>query len=317
MNNEKNNGRGIFYGVIGVATLVVAIIGATFAYFTATQDNNTAITGNAASVNFGLKVERAETNDAARGLIPMSNSMVESAVSATTPCVDDRSNSVCQIYKVTLTNSSASALDVDGFVTLTGGLKNSGNSFPVADGASSSATTNMRWAQVFATGSAGSETYSTGGTTNLGVISQEVTMTAIGKTAAEDSTGLNKANIYGVTGGVATVTDDKGTTANPRVVIDKNYIRTSNHTTGLYTAANDLADALVLKLNLPASGEKVLYFVVWLHENAQNQTPASAEEGTGFFGGTVTFNTGDGGGLTATFSGYAETTTASIATPAP
>ena len=32
---ENNNGRGIFYGVIGVATLVVAIIGATFAYFSA------------------------------------------------------------------------------------------------------------------------------------------------------------------------------------------------------------------------------------------------------------------------------------------
>ena len=32
---ENNNGRGIFYGVIGVATLVVAIIGATFAFFAA------------------------------------------------------------------------------------------------------------------------------------------------------------------------------------------------------------------------------------------------------------------------------------------
>ena len=35
MNEQKGAGRGIFYGVIGVATLVVAIIGATFAYFTA------------------------------------------------------------------------------------------------------------------------------------------------------------------------------------------------------------------------------------------------------------------------------------------
>ncbi len=32
---ENKNGQGIFYGVIGVATLVVAIIGATFAYFSA------------------------------------------------------------------------------------------------------------------------------------------------------------------------------------------------------------------------------------------------------------------------------------------
>ena len=46
---NNNNGRGIFYGVIGVATLVVAIIGATFAYFTATASNNV-ITGNISGV---------------------------------------------------------------------------------------------------------------------------------------------------------------------------------------------------------------------------------------------------------------------------
>lgn len=36
MGEENRKGPGIFYAVIGVATLVVAIIGATFAYFTAT-----------------------------------------------------------------------------------------------------------------------------------------------------------------------------------------------------------------------------------------------------------------------------------------
>ena len=46
MNEQKNNGRGIFYGVIGVATLVVAIIGATFAYFTATAGNNVIISAD-------------------------------------------------------------------------------------------------------------------------------------------------------------------------------------------------------------------------------------------------------------------------------
>ena len=40
--NENNNGRGLFYGVIGVATLIVAIIGATFAYFSV----NASITNN-------------------------------------------------------------------------------------------------------------------------------------------------------------------------------------------------------------------------------------------------------------------------------
>ena len=51
---ENNNGKGIFYGVIGVATLVVAIIGATFAYFTATATNDNTIAGNAATVGLNL-----------------------------------------------------------------------------------------------------------------------------------------------------------------------------------------------------------------------------------------------------------------------
>jgi predicted ribosomally synthesized peptide with SipW-like signal peptide len=59
MNEQrKNNGRGIFYGVIGVATLVVAIIGATFAYFTATGNDNGTITGNMATITFSLNVTK-------------------------------------------------------------------------------------------------------------------------------------------------------------------------------------------------------------------------------------------------------------------
>ena len=37
---ENKNGQGIFYGVIGVATLIVAIIGATFAFFSAQASTN-------------------------------------------------------------------------------------------------------------------------------------------------------------------------------------------------------------------------------------------------------------------------------------
>ena len=41
MNENNNGGKGLFYGVIGVATLIVAIIGATFAWFTATAGGET------------------------------------------------------------------------------------------------------------------------------------------------------------------------------------------------------------------------------------------------------------------------------------
>lgn len=41
----ENKGQTIFLSVIGIATLLVAIIGATFAYFTTTMNNSDAVTG--------------------------------------------------------------------------------------------------------------------------------------------------------------------------------------------------------------------------------------------------------------------------------
>ena len=38
-NNERKNNRGVFYAVMGVATLVITLIGATFAYFVATTNS--------------------------------------------------------------------------------------------------------------------------------------------------------------------------------------------------------------------------------------------------------------------------------------
>lgn len=69
---ENNNGKGIFYGVIGVATLVVAIIGATFAYFASTtQGNNGAAAANSATVKDTLKITQ-DGQYVAPDLIPAS-----------------------------------------------------------------------------------------------------------------------------------------------------------------------------------------------------------------------------------------------------
>ena len=313
MNENHNNGRGIFYGVIGVATLVVAIIGATFAYFTATQSNNTSISGNAAAVSFGLKVERVENTKESQGLVPMSNSMVEQAVKGGSNgtkgfCVDDSDNLVCQIYKVTVTNTSTSSMFLDGYVTLTDKINQT--STDVA-----SANTIMRWAQVFATtsGEEGSETttYSTGGTTSLNADS-EVTLTAIDAKTATDNTGKNLANIYVDGSASGTKTNVTGTaefagTANP--IINANYIRISGHSSGDYNRTDDLTDALVFDQYLTGTGgdhhEAVLYFVVWMAENGTDQTLSGAAANN-FFSGNVTFNSGAGGEVTATFTGYSK-----------
>ena len=303
MDGNHYNGKGLFYGVIGIATLIVAIIGATFAYFTATQTNDDTITGNAASINFGLDVERAETTDQTNGgLIPMSNTMVEKAVTAETPCKDDNGNSVCQIYKITLTNQSSASMLLDGYVTLSSKTE-TGKSTDLA-----SAGTTMRWAQVFKSGN----TYSTGGTTTLNADSEKTINSLDNKS---DLTGMSKNMIYASGDGyLNTVTDTANFAGNSRDIISTNYIRTSQHKPdSKYDRTSDLADALVYDQYLKSTNtqdgknKSELYIVVWLHETGTNQTidtTGNQEAAKNFFSGTVTFNSAQGGEVSATFSGY-------------
>lgn len=293
MNNEKNNGKGIFYGVIGVATLIVAIIGATFAYFTATQTaGENEITGNAATVSFGLAVEKVvKPDEASGGLIPMTDGMVEKAVTAQgtgkQTCVDDTGAAVCQIYKITITNTGSAGLFLDGYINLTGGA---------ASGASTTPTS-MRWAQVFTTDDT---SYAMTGTPAL------ATGTTISAIAAPTTTDTSQVELD-ATGATGTYSYQ----GNNYTYINKNWMRTSGKNTGVagsetsvkYDRDSDLnTNALVFNQRVDASGTATLYFVVWLTESGTNQT-MDTSTGTSFFNGLVTFNSASGGEVSATFNG--------------
>ena len=127
----ENNGKGIFYGVIGVATLIVAIIGATFAYFTASATNDTIIKGNAASVGLNLSVEKVSNGD--KGLVPQLETALSSAMkgvdkaanAGNDSCIDANGNTVCQVYKITVGNTGTAEAKLNGTLTLDGeGLTN-------------------------------------------------------------------------------------------------------------------------------------------------------------------------------------------------
>lgn len=105
----ENNGRGIFYGVIGVATLVVAIIGATFAFFAASTQGNTFNTTSANVQNLQLE----DWKDGLKGnLVPIDadggyyNEYHTKFASAAgrSKCIDSVGNNICSIYKLTVTN---------------------------------------------------------------------------------------------------------------------------------------------------------------------------------------------------------------------
>ena len=122
MENRNENGRGIFYGVIGVATLVVAMIGATFAYFSAeASTGNSAMTATAANISLemgtpvttGLKqniipVDETQAGFATGGYVGVGASAGADGknIPKNKNCVDDDGNEFCSVYTFTLKNPS-------------------------------------------------------------------------------------------------------------------------------------------------------------------------------------------------------------------
>ena len=112
--NNNNNGKGIFYGVIGVATLVVAIIGATFAYFAASANSaNNAVSAASSTVS---ALQLSEVKDGIKAnLIPIdeTNTKFPSKVGLTKDsCKDDNKNNICSTYQFTVTNPNEQAQQV-------------------------------------------------------------------------------------------------------------------------------------------------------------------------------------------------------------
>lgn len=142
MENEKNMKNGIFFGIIGVATLVVAVIGATYAYFTATNTNSGTIAGTAA--NAGIDLSVTLTSTAATGvMVPQKGSAISNAITGTgnSSCVDGNGNTVCKVYTITVKNTGTSTALLTGTINLT-------------SSGTGSTMTNLKWA-VNQTGAAG------------------------------------------------------------------------------------------------------------------------------------------------------------------
>ena len=332
---KKKKYSNIFYGIIGIATLMIATIGATFAYYTASATNNGTIVGNMATVTFNLSVTKVtNADDTKGGLIPMSNNMLEQAVSnASTKgiCVDDNGNASCQIYKITVVNTGTSSMFVDGYVTLSGG-----SGTPADYTATTANKTSMRWAQVFCnTESGGLVTTSctTAGNSTVRPDTGSIAFTALGGSTTQ-STGLNTEEIKTARNDVTNTTTT--IKSNTYEVINRNYIRVSDHVANnySYTRANDTTSALVYSQYLdPSDGNasnntgtsnstftdsQVYYIVVWLSENGHNQTVGATNDAShggnasttanNFFNGNVTFISAQGSEVTATFFGHTRVT---------
>ena len=130
---ENSKGRGIFLGVVSVATLIVAIIGATFAWFSASVgsgENDVNLTAYQFDADLTVKRVFPTDENASKKIIPFvpdkvlregqgdqTNNMNYALNEATKKCVDSSGYLVCSLYKITVTNNGSDAIELDGTVT--------------------------------------------------------------------------------------------------------------------------------------------------------------------------------------------------------
>ncbi|MDY5058603.1 MAG: hypothetical protein SPF04_03975 [Bacilli bacterium] len=122
---EKNK----LYMVIGIIILILSIAGSAYAYYSASASST--ISGTAGGGNLTLKVDKLSTN-ATKDLIPLDNTtdMLTKAAKGygnntnsydnSKSCIDKNGYTVCQVYKITITNNSGVAIVLNGGVSLRG-----------------------------------------------------------------------------------------------------------------------------------------------------------------------------------------------------
>ncbi len=128
MEKKKVN-KSIIYMISGIVVLLLAIAGSAYAYYSASATGE--IVGSAAGAGLELTIEKLSTsaNDA---LIPLDNTadMLSTAAKgygnngstfdASKSCIDKNGYSVCQVYKITISNISTVPVVLNGGVSLTG-----------------------------------------------------------------------------------------------------------------------------------------------------------------------------------------------------
>lgn len=111
MDKKNNDGKGISLVLVGILTIVIAIAGSTFAFFSVTASNTNKITGSSAysASSLTLTVELLYPTSANKDkqLVPQLGTAINTATNTTNKCVDGNGNAVCRVYKIDVSNKTS------------------------------------------------------------------------------------------------------------------------------------------------------------------------------------------------------------------
>lgn len=115
-NIQKTKKAPLIYAIVGVMTLVIAVAGSTYAFYTASTTNTTSVTGTAGGGEGPEMLIENESDGANGNLIPidMTTDMLSAAAKGSSktgniPCLDSNGYTACQIYSVVITNNANTA----------------------------------------------------------------------------------------------------------------------------------------------------------------------------------------------------------------
>ena len=121
MDEKKKIG----YTIALVLLLIIIVVGATYAYFSATAKSDNDIKGGTLDVSLGLSVKKiSATGSKSENLIPIYDgtisgyaSQLETAAQSKYNCIDKNDYTVCQIYEITISNTGANSISTNTTIT--------------------------------------------------------------------------------------------------------------------------------------------------------------------------------------------------------
>jgi len=120
-DSKKINKKVLFIIIIAISTLIVAIAGATYAFFSVYVTSEEYMYGSSGYDPNSLKLEIAQVSVGSGNMIPLVDSTLQSLVansSGNGSCLDNRGNTVCKVYSITITNQSKIKMSVAGTLNL-------------------------------------------------------------------------------------------------------------------------------------------------------------------------------------------------------
>ena len=119
-NNKSNDNdsKKITFAVVAVLVLMLAVTSSTYAWFAVNATNNNVITGTASNASLELTVTKnAPTKTNTGVMVPQLETYLGTAMNSSNGCVDSNNNIVCQVYTITVKNTSNATVTLDGTIT--------------------------------------------------------------------------------------------------------------------------------------------------------------------------------------------------------